>query len=613
MRFPQSFIEQVRQASDIVPFISEDTVLKGKGDRLMGLCPFPDHSEKTPSFSVSRDRQVYYCFGCMKSGNIFTYLKDQRGLDFVGAVEHLARRAGLSIPASTAKELKSERNMGSLIKLNEKVCEFYRCQLENAPSNHAIRECLSKRAYTKGTIQDFKLGYAPKGNALLNYLTEEERKRAVHLGLLNKNERGEVYDTYRNRLMFPIISFRHQVIGFGARALDDSSPKYINSRESDVFHKGRSFYGLNMSLRFLRQEKFALVVEGYTDFLSLWQGGIKNLVATLGTALTDHQARLLKRYVDSVVVIFDGDSAGVQASERSLPLLLSAGLEVKGIILPEGQDPDHFVKTQGIEPLKNLIQNSEDLFFQILRKKLKEMKERGSNFFFLINEIAPFLEMVQKEALRLLYRQRILDIFGSDARSLSKELDRACQKVRRSTFPSVSQRNQNSIPASTRSLTASDEEVSHKKEKPSLASALPAEQFLLALCLDSEDLFKQFVSSKGIQLMKTPFVVNIFQNMEKKYGQNPKHFDTLLSSMMDQVSDGHLLLRDSHIVLKGKMEEAEKIFDDCLSFLKKSQNFTEANTLVTEIKMTGRGDMNDLEKVFHLTKERLSRRDTPVK
>ena len=612
MRFPQSFIEQVRQASDIVPFIMEDTMLKGKGDRLMGLCPFPDHSEKTPSFSVSRDRQVYYCFGCMKSGNIFTYLKEQRGLDFVGAVEHLARRAGLSLPAPTAKEFKSERNMGALIKLNEKVSEFYRRRLEDAPSNHAIQACLSKRAYTKNIIQDFKLGYAPKGNSLLNYLTGEERKEAFHLGLLNKNERGEMYDTYRNRLMFPIISSRHQVIGFGARAMGDSPPKYINSRESDVFHKGRSFYGLNMSLRFLRQEKFALVVEGYTDFLSLWQGGIRNLAATLGTALTDHQARLLKRYVDSVVLIFDGDSAGVKASERSLPLLLSAGLEVKGITLPEGQDPDHFVKTQGIEPLKILIQNSEDLFFQILRKKLKEMKDRGSNFFFLINEIAPFLEAVQKETLRLFYRQRILDIFGSDARSLSKELDRACQKIRRGTFRSASHENQSSVSLSS-GEASSGEGIKQEKEKPSLASALPAEQLLLALCLDSEDLFKQFMSSKGIQLIKTPLVLDIFQNMEKKYGQNPKHFDTLLSSMMDRVSDGHLLLRDSHIALKGSMEAAENIFNDCLSFLKKSQNFAEANVLVSEIKMTGKGDMNDLEKVFHLTKERLSQRDTPVK
>ncbi|MCY4513219.1 MAG: DNA primase, partial [Bdellovibrionales bacterium] len=400
MRFPQSFIEQVRLASDLVPLIMEDTVLKGKGDRLMGLCPFPDHTEKTPSFSVSRDRQVYYCFGCMKSGNIFTYFRDQRGLGFVEAVEYLARQAGLSLPVSEAKKFQPVSDMEGLFGLNEKVCEFYRHQLDSVPLSHKVKTYLEKRAYIKETIQSFKLGYASKGNTLLKFLTEVDRKRALHLGLLNKNDRGEMYDTYRNRLMFPILSSRHQVIGFGARALDDSLPKYINSKESDVFHKGRSLYGLDQSLRFLRQEGFALIVEGYTDFLSLWQGGIKNLAATLGTALTDDQARLLKRYVDSVILVFDGDSAGIKAGERSLPLLLSAGLEVKSVILPEGQDPDRFVKTQGIDSFKILIQNSEDLFFHILRKKIKEMKERRGHFLSLIDEIAPFLGSVQNKPLR---------------------------------------------------------------------------------------------------------------------------------------------------------------------------------------------------------------------
>ena len=615
MRFPQSFIEQVQLASDIVPLIMEDTVLKGKGNRLMGLCPFPDHVEKTPSFSVSQDRQVYYCFGCMKSGNIFTYLREQRGLGFVEAVELLAGGAGLSLPVSEAKRFKPVRSGEELFKLNEKACEFYRHHLDRVPSSHEVRACLKKRAYTKDTIQNFKLGYAPRGNVLLKYLKGEEQKKAFHLGLLNKNERGEMYDTYRNRLMFPIISSRHQVIGFGARALDDSLPKYINSRESDVFHKGRSLYGLDESLRFLRQERFALIVEGYTDFLSLWQGGIKNLAATLGTALTDYQARVIKRYVDSVTLIFDGDSAGTKAGERSLPLLLSAGLEVKSVTLPEGQDPDHFVKTQGVEPLKILIQNSEDLFFQILRKKLKEMKDRRGNFLSLINEMAPFLESVENKALRSVYRQRILDIFGSDARSLSKELDRVCQNIRKNQKRYSTSFSHFDRDDSRREGISSDTEsgIQGEEKKPSLASALPAEQFLLVLCLDSEDFLKKFISLNGIQFIKTSFMSDIFKNIEKKYRQIPKKFDTLLSSMMDQVSDGHLLLREAHIALKGNREVPEEVFNDCLSFLKKSQSFSEANDLVTEIKMTGKEDMKDLEQIFHLTKKRLSRQDVPIK
>ena len=467
----------------------------------MGLCPFPDHTEKTPSFSVSQDRQVYYCFGCMKSGNIFTYLREQRGMGFVEAVEYLARKAGLSLPVSETGRFQPVRDREGLFRLNKKVCEFYRNQLESVPVSHKVKNYLKQRTYIKETIKNFKLGYAPKGNALLKSLTEEGRKKALHLGLLNKNDRGEMYDTYRNRLMFPITSSRHQVIGFGARALDDSLPKYINSKESDVFHKGRSFYGLDQSLRFLRQEGFALIVEGYTDFLSLWQGSIKNLVATLGTALTDYQARLLKRYANTVTLIFDGDSAGIKAGERSLPLLLSAGLEVKSVILPEGQDPDRFVKTQGIDTLKALIQNSEDLFFHILRKKIKEMKEKRGNFLSLIDEIAPFLESVQNKPLRSFYKQRVLDVFGNDARSLAKDLERACQSVRKKQGQNFSKKTLQSEGLSSET----EHEESQEKKKPSLSSALPAEQILLVLCLDSEEFLKKFISSKSEKIYPNPF------------------------------------------------------------------------------------------------------------
>ena len=620
MRYPPSFIDQVRLSSDIVPFIREDTALKDRGERLTGLCPFPGHAEKTPSFSVSRDRQVYYCFGCMKSGNIFTYLKEQRGMRFPEAVEYLARQAGLPLPSPNfqGQKIFQKSNTEELIKLNEKARDFYREQLKRAPSNHKVKVCLSERAYSGDTPQDFQLGYAPGGNALLKHLTEKERKGALRLGLLSKNERGEMYDTYRNRLIFPIISFQRRVIGFGARVLDDSQPKYINSRESDVFHKGQSFYGLNLSLRFLRRERSALIVEGYTDFISLWRGGIKNLTAVLGTALTRDQARLLKRYVDSVTLIFDGDSAGMKAAERSLPLLLSAGLEVKGVTLPEGQDPDQFIKTQGVDRLRALIQAGRDLFFHILREKVREMKDRGESFLFLINEIAPFLESVQKSALQALYKQRVLDIFGNDARSLSKELDRACQKIRKASegkraAPPADKTGlslQNKTPSGA---TKPEGDEDRKESKPSPTSALPAERLLLALCLDSEDLFKQFLSLNGFQFLKTPWISDIFQSMEKTYRQNPDGFAKLLSSMMDRVSESRLLFRDSYIALKGKTTEPEKIFEDCLSFLKKDRDFTKANELVTEIKMTGGGDMNDLEKVFHLTKKRLNRQNRPVK
>ena len=604
MRFPQHFIERVRQSDDLVSLIEEDTALKGSGDRLMGLCPFPDHTEKTPSFSVSRDKQVYYCFGCMKSGNIFTYLRDQRGMDFPSAVEFLAGKAGIPFPRDMKQERRSFQNAGDLFKLNKKACDFYHRQLLSAPADHPARKYLKERAYAEDTIRDFQLGYAPRGNSLFNHLTSAEKEGALRLGLLSQSDGNEKYDTYRHRLMFPILSSGRRVTGFGARVLDDSLPKYINSKESDIFHKGRSFYGLDHSLRFLRQEGTALIVEGYTDFLSLWQRGIKNMTATLGTALTLDQARLLKRYVHSVTLIFDGDFAGSQAGRRSLPLLLSAGLEVRGITLPEGQDPDQFIKTRGAEALTTLIHNSEDMFFQILREALEGMKRPGGDFFYLIDEVAPFLQATQNETLRSLYRQRILDIFGNDAGSFSKELDRVCRSSRKKT-EAVSAKAQDPSAAKAQDPSSSQKE---NRDKPSLAALHQAERLLLVLCLDSEDFLKNFISLSGIQLIKTSWVADLFQEMERNYGQSPKKFDTFLASMMDRVCDGRLLLRDSHISLTGDTSEREKIFKDCLLFLRKNQELSEADRLVAEMKMTGKGNLHDLEKVFHLTKKRLTRR-----
>ena len=249
-------------------------------------------------------------------------------MNFGEAIEYLAHKRGIALPNPST--VRPSRLNPNFFDLSEKICGFYERQIRQTSINQSIKKYLEKRGWTKEIIKSFRLGYAPKGNVLLSFLkTPQEKKTALELGLLNRSTSGETYDNFRHRLIFPIISLRKQVVGFGARSLDDSLPKYINSRESQIFHKGQVFYGLNESARYLREKSFALVVEGYTDFLSLWQEGFKNLTATLGTALTRHHARLLKRYVDSVVLVFDGDEAGLKASERSLPLLLNEGLEVK--------------------------------------------------------------------------------------------------------------------------------------------------------------------------------------------------------------------------------------------------------------------------------------------
>lgn len=590
--FSTEFIEQVRLASDIISFIAEDTSLKGQGDRYMGLCPFPDHNEKTSSFSVSQSKQVYNCFGCQKSGNIYTYLQELRGMNFVESVHYLARQAGIEIPKGIQKNQGDSNSQ--LIDVNEKTCQFYESQLRRCPPDHPVVKYLNQRGYNKEVIKTFRLGYAPNGNALLKYLNSDaERKAASSLGLLGKSTQGSLYDNFHNRLMFPIVSTRKQVIGFGARALDNSLPKYINSKQSPIFNKGNSFYGLSDSARYLKQKGFLLVVEGYTDFLSLWQAGFKNVVATLGTALTTQHAKTLKRYVDSVMIVFDGDQAGLKASERSLPLLLEESLEAKTICLPNKQDPDDFIKQEGKKSFETAIKDSKDLFFQVLQNRNTKIKSEGKNLVYLLEEMVPFLQATKKESLFVIYKQRLLDMFGTDKKSMERVLNNFLKTPsRKKSYGKES--------------SLQKEADTSSKDEIHLSKSLKAERLLLVLSLDSPHFLDLFMEEQGLDFLETESIAIIFKKIIEEYGQNTKKFDNILHSVMNKVSDKHLLLKETYLVLKGAgAEDLNQIFADSLAFLKKKKISAKVNQLITEIKMGGKEDIRQLEKVFQLTKEKL--------
>ncbi|MGI9548739.1 MAG: DNA primase [Bdellovibrionales bacterium] len=590
--FSEDFIEQVRQASDLISIIGEDIPLKAQGDRYMGLCPFPDHNEKTPSFSVSLSKQVYHCFGCQKSGNIYTYLKEQRGMTFVDAVHYLARQARIDIPHQFDK--KRGDSSVNFIQLNEKVCRFYQEKLFELPKSSQVWSYLKKRGYDQDIIKVFRLGYAPKGKTLKNYLkNSKEQQEALQLGLLSKGSDGDLYDNFRDRLVFPITSTRQQVIGFGTRSLGNSLPKYINSKESKIFHKGKCFYGLNESAKSLRQKGQLLVVEGYTDFLSLWQAGFKNIVATLGTALTEHHAKLLKRYVDSVIIIFDGDEAGQKAAQRSLPILLEQSLEVKTICLPNKQDPDDFLRESGKENLENLLKKSQDLFFQVLKRKSQELKSQGQSSVYLLEEMLPFLKATSKDALRVIYKQRTLDLFGSDKKAMERVLDKLLKEASKKGFSEKPRR--------------SSEEV----EKFSLSRALEAERLLLVLCLDSQSFLDLFSEKGGLDLLQTPQIITIFQKIEAMSRQESKEFDKILPNIMELgFSDNFLLLKDSYLILKGAdQEEVEKVFQDSLAFLENKKRSKKIQQTISEMKTGENEDMKQLEKILQLSKEKLRQKD----
>ena len=591
-RFSSDFIDRILFANDIVSLIQEDTALKGSGSRYMGLCPFPSHTEKTPSFSVSGEKQVYHCFGCQKSGNIFTYLKEQRGLAFREAVEYLAGQAQIPLP----KEFTTDSNFQiykTLKSVNKKASLLYHKNLLSLPSSHKAWDWLKQRGFSEETIKAFRLGYAPKGNQLLENLRDKERSHALSLGLLSQSKKDtSLYDTYRDRLIFPIVSTKEEIVGFGARVLDNTLPKYINSRDSKIFSKGRTLYGLNRSGKFLRNQSTALIVEGYTDFLALWQRGITNVVATLGTALTADHGSILKRYVRSVVVLFDGDDAGVKAAERSLLTLLSEGLEVKGITLPSRQDPDEFIREQGETALKALLDDSQDLFFQILRKNIKETKEKGHHSFYLVEKMAPFLKEIPNRELCSLYKNRVLDIFGGDRNIMEKALNKALrEKLKTDRFTTKTE-----IPV---------------KQKPSLkkifSASAPSERLLFVLCIESKPLFKSFLERKGLALINGKELNELFLKLKKFFQENEKHFERFQSSLMNDFEDSPLVLKNYDPVLKIDAKEKEILFKDCLQTLERKNKKNEASEMVAAIKMNGEENFQQLEKVFQLTKQRLMR------
>ena len=588
--FSEHFIEQVRLASDIISYISEDTSLKANGDRYMGCCPFPDHNEKTPSFSVSQSKQIYHCFGCQKSGNIFTYLKEQRGMSFPEVIHYLARQANLEIPKTAQQQRRSDSSITHLVDSNEKACQFYEKQLKTLPPDHPAICYLKKRGYNRETIQKFRLGYAPKGNLLLKKLnTSADKKAGLQAGLFGKNQTGILYDNFQNRLIFPIVSTKKQVIGFGARALDDSLPKYINSKQSPIFNKGNSLYGLNESARYCKQESTLLVVEGYTDFLSLWQAGFYNIVATLGTALTSFHAKFLKRYVDSVIVVFDGDEAGKKAAQRSLILLLEESLEVKTIGLPSKQDPDDFIKSRGAEAFQSLIKSSQDLFLKVLQDKHQKLKKESKNIIYILDEMKPFLLAVKNPALLALYKQRVLDAFGSDKKSMEKVLEDSLRK--KASFV------KSKAPASSPVQETQEEQIR-------LSQCLESERLLLVLALDKAEFFDLFLEKKGFRGFTKSGCFKYFSRSSQNLQKESKT-DNIMHLVINRVSDKHLLFKEAYPILKGAdKQELQKIFLDSLSFLKKRKLSAQSNELISKMKMGNKEEeMKQAEKVYQLKKQ----------
>ncbi len=362
MYYPDEIIEEVRTRNDIVDLISGYVKLQRRGSSYFGLCPF--HNEKSPSFSVSPGKQMYYCFGCGAGGNVFTFLMEYENYSFPEAVKALADRAGVALPemeySQEARRARDEKN--AVLEVNREAAKYY-YYLLRTPEGAPGMEYLKKRGLTAETMQRFGLGYAGRySDGLYRYLkkkgiSDELLKKS---GLMQVNEKQGMYDKFWNRVMFPIMDINGKVVGFGGRVMGDGKPKYLNSPETVIFDKSRNLYGLNFARS--SRKKQLLVCEGYMDVISLHQAGFTNAVASLGTALTSQHASLLKRYTDEAVLTYDSDEAGIRAALRAVPLLKEAGVTARVLHMAPYKDPDEFIKALGAEAFQERIDQAENSF-----------------------------------------------------------------------------------------------------------------------------------------------------------------------------------------------------------------------------------------------------------
>ncbi len=430
-KYSEEIINEVRQNNDIVDVISQYVHLKRSGRNFFGLCPF--HNEKSPSFSVSPDKQIFHCFGCGVGGNVYTFLSKIEGINFIETVQILAERANIKLPTlqnngdQILEELKAK-----VYKVNEFATEFYHKNLFQTKAKIA-QEYVNKRQLNRETLNSYKIGFSGKFDELFQELKRQgfQEKEILESGLVNKNERGQFIDRYRNRLMFPIMDVRSRVIAFGGRVLDDSKPKYINSPENIVYSKGRHLFGLNIAKR--GDTKKIIVVEGYMDVISLHQRGVTNVVAPLGTALTEQQARLLRNSSEQIILSFDSDEAGLQAKLRALEILQNMGCDIRILQIEGAKDPDEYILKYGNARFGKLVEKA----LSVVEFKVKLLKqslnlENVKDKIIFLNEVSKLIAKEDNKIEREIYIDSIAKNYNISEQSIYAEVNKLIYKDNKS-------------------------------------------------------------------------------------------------------------------------------------------------------------------------------------
>ncbi len=429
---PPELIDQIRDSNDIVDLISEYVPLKKRGKNFVGLCPF--HSEKDPSFNVSPDKQTFYCFGCGEGGNVFSFLMKHEKLSFPEAVKLLAKRANIPLPKESFDK-KREEQLDKLYYANQVANQYFLKNLYREVPGAKARRYLKRRGFDAETLKLFSIGYAPpEWEGLINHARMKgiEPKILSQAGLtVPRTEASGFYDRFRDRITFPIFNLSGKIVGFGGRVLNDKDePKYLNSPETPIYQKGKLLYGLNLSKDEVRKKRSAILVEGYIDLISLYQAGIRNVVASSGTAFTQSQARLLSRYAEKIFLFFDADSAGQSATFRSVDLLFSEGLEVLVVSLEQGGDPDSFVRESGPEAVRERIKNAKpyiDFRYESLEQDFGQLSITEQEM--VLSDLAETAGKITEEIRKSLFIKKIAQRFKVDEGIIFKLVSKTSKKI----------------------------------------------------------------------------------------------------------------------------------------------------------------------------------------
>ena len=569
VRYSDELLEEIRNSNDIVDIISQYVVLKRSGRNFFGLCPF--HKEKSPSFSVSPDKQIFHCFGCGAGGNVFHFMSKIENIGFVDSVKILADRANIVLPTlDNAGDAKKEKLKAKVYEINQIAAEFYHENLYK-PTSKIAQDYVKKRKLDNKTLKTFTIGYAGKFDELYRELvkkgyTEEEMLAS---SLILKNDNGQFIDRFRKRFMIPIKDVRDRVIAFGGRVLDDSKPKYINSPENIVYSKGRNLFGLNVAKRNLTDK--IVIVEGYMDAISLYQRGINNVVASLGTALTEHQGRLLGKYAKQIIIGYDADGAGQAATMRGLEILQKLGYDVRVLQLddPTVKDPDEYVIKNGTGRFERCVDNAISLVeFKVKMLKRTLNINTASDKIKFLNEVSKILSKVDNHIEKEVYIERISKEYG-----VSKEAIYAQTNKLQYADAKDSKILERKIPV-----------IRHKQEKTetNISDAIiRRENMIISLLLNEE--------VHAYQSLKNVITVNDFKyEINKKiakilYDEFEKG-DSNINNLLNSIQDEEILNQITKIMSDDyDITDINKAIIDILNIYEKEKIINKKNEILSKL------------------------------